>query len=334
VIVTLAVLLCLLLLKWKSAIPNKTDARDGSATNAEPAAPVSSSAPSGETNSGTVMAPLQVLNAEAQQNKRQSESSAELWRTPILYYGKVVDESNQPIPGVMVSFNTSSVNEALTSEQYDTGTVMTDDRGIFKIDGVRGIGMVFQLSHPNYYTDPKNLTDYDIRDYPKKGPLPNTEETALIFRMHSKGNPVPLVHRVGGVNVPLNKTPTELILRGQDYKQQIGELVVEASGSPPPQYDQQPFDWDAKISVPGGGLLEFTNPYDFTAPDSGYQPTVELAFPKELVGWTDTVSKSYFVKLPSGFARLNVYIGAKSPLFFSIDYDYNPDGSANLERAQ
>ena len=85
--------------------------------------------------------------------------------------------------------------------------------------------------------------------------------------------------------------------------------------------------------MPNGGLVEFTNQFDFVAPDSGYQPSIEFAFPKEMVGWTDTVSENYFVKLPSGYARLNIYIGAKNPLFFSISYDYNPDGSGNLERA-
>jgi hypothetical protein len=152
--------------------------------------------------------------------------------------------------------------------------------------------------------------------------------------MHHKGHPASLVHRTDGVNVPLDGTPTPLVLRGSDYNQTIGQLVVEASGAPPQRYDQQPFDWDAKITVPDGGLIEYTNYFDFIAPNTGYQPSVEFSFPKGTIGWTDMASRKYFVKLPSGYARLNISIGAKRPLFFSVEYDYNPDGSQNLERAR
>lgn len=333
-VVMLVALLCFLLLKQQSNQPSGTNIKSESTSNAKITNETVSATPQNNANPEPVNSSSQNTQAEAEQKKQEMQRTAQLWRTPILYYGKVIDESNQPISGVKVSFNTSSVNESLTKEQYDTGTVTTDERGIFKIDGVRGVGMVFQLSHPNYYLYPGNIMDYDIRDYPKKGALPNTEENALVFRMHSKGHPVSLVHRADGINVPLDRTPTALVLRGSDYNQKIGQLVVEASGNPPQRYDQQPFDWDAKITVPDGGLIEYTNQFDFVAPDSGYQSSIEFAFPKETVGWTDTVSKNYFVKLPSGYARLNIYIGAKRPLFFSVEYDYNPDGSSNLERAR
>lgn len=333
-VVVLAALLCLFFLKRQSNQPSETSFKSKSTSNAKITNETVSPASQGSANPEPVHSSSQAIQAEAEQKKQEMQRTAQLWRTPILYYGKVVDESNQPISGVQVSFNTSSVDESLTKEHYDSGTVTTDERGIFKIDGVRGVGMVFQLSHPNYYLYPGNIMDYDIRDYPQKGALPNTEENALVFRMHSKGHPVSLVHRADGVNVPLDGTPTKLDMRGSDYNQKIGQLVIEASGNPPLRYNQQPFDWDAKITVPDGGLIEYTNQFDFVAPDSGYQSSVEFAFPKETVGWADTVSKNYFVKLPSGYARLNIYIGAKRPLFFSVEYDYNPDGSPNLERAR
>jgi len=328
-VVILAALLCFLLLKHRSIQPVEINTVPHVKTVNEPESTVSQI----NTNPEPVNSSPQNIQAEAEQKRQEMQQAAQLWRTPILYYGKVIDESNLPISGVKVSFNTSSVNESLTKEQYDSGIVTTDERGIFKIDGVRGVGMVFQLSHPNYYLYPGTIMDYDVRDYPKKGMLPNNEDNALVFRMHSKGHPVPLVHRADGVNVPLDGTPTTLALRGSG-PQTIGQLVIEASGTPPSRYNQQPFDWDVKIIVPDGGLIEYTNRFDFIAPDNGYQSSIEFAFPKETIGWTDTVSKNYFVQLPSGYARLNIYTVAKRSLFFSIEYDYNPDGSHNLERAR
>lgn len=273
------------------------------------------------------------VSAQIENTKLELTNMDQLWRTPLLYYGKVVDESNQPIAGVRVSYAGNSADESLTKATRNQGSVMTDDRGIFKIDGLYGIGLMFQLYHPNYYPYPDNSTGFDVRSPPRDGIVENSEANARIFRMHSKGHQVPLVHRVDGVNVPLDGTPTALNLKGSSDDQIIGKLIIEASGNPPSRYNQQPFDWDVKVSVPDGGLVEYTNYFDFVAPESGYQSSVEFSFPKDTNGWTDTISENYFVELPSGYARLNIYMGVKRPLFFSIAYDYNPDGSPNLERA-
>jgi hypothetical protein len=274
---------------------------------------------------------IQKISAQVQQNQRLANLTL-LWRTPLLYYGKVLDESNHPIPGVRVSYGGNSVDVFGTKETRNEGFVITDDHGIFKIDGLLGIGLMFQLSHPNYYPYPDNSTGFDVRSRPRDGIVENSEENARVFRMHTKGHPVQLVHRSDGVNVPLNGNPTELDLRGSDHDQIIGKIIIEATGTPPQRYDQKPFDWDVKVSVSNGGLIAYTNFFDFIAPNEGYQPSTEFAFPAEMAGWTGEVSGNYFLKLPSGYVRLNLYIGAKSPLFFSVQYDYNPDGSPNLER--
>jgi hypothetical protein len=271
--------------------------------------------------------------AQIEHSKAELTNMNQLWRTPLLYYGKVVDESNQPIAGVRVSYAGNSADESLTKATRNQGSVTTDDRGIFKIDGLYGIGLMFQLYHPNYYPYPDNSTGFDVRSPPRDGIVENSEANSRIFRMHSKGHPVSLVHRVDGMNVPFDGTPTALNLKGSSDAQIIGKLIVEASGNPPARYNQQPFDYDVKVSVPDGGLVEYTNYFDFVAPESGYQSSVEFSFPKDTNGWTDTISENYFVHLPSGYARLNIYMGVKRPLFFSIAYDYNPDGSPNLERA-
>ena len=274
---------------------------------------------------------VQNIQAQVEQDRQAIKNNALLWRRPILYYGKVLDESNQPIVGVQVPFNTSSVNELLTQEKYDAGTAVTDARGIFKIDGVRGIGMVFQLSHSNYYPNPKNITDFDFRDYPQRGNLPNTEENALIFYMHSKGHPVPLVHRRGGADVPVNTGQAIVNLYGEQDGQMIGSLQIQAWGDTPKNWSPTPYDWNVQITLPNGGFVESTNQFDFVAPDTGYQPTIKIKMDKDQPGWSDTVVKTYFVKLASGYLRMGIRMRAKTPLYVSLDYYYNPDGSTDLE---
>ncbi|HTV43458.1 MAG TPA: carboxypeptidase-like regulatory domain-containing protein [Candidatus Sulfotelmatobacter sp.] len=286
-----------------------------------------------QTQSAAASTVQRTTNNQAQVGRIEDmKQELRLWRTPLLYYGKVVDESNQPIAGVRVSYYGNAADESLTKEAYNEGAVTTDQRGFFKIDGLYGIGLMFQLSHPDYYPYPDNSTGFDVRSPPRDGIVENSEANARIFRMYHKGHPVALVHRTGGAYVPLDGKQSVLFLRGADGMQKIGELDIEATGTPPSQYSREPFDWNVKFSAIGGGFVEYTNQFDFIAPDSGYQPSVEFSFPKDASDWTDIITKSYFVELPSGYARLNVYIAARSPLFFSVQYDYNPDGSRNLER--
>ena len=276
---------------------------------------------------------LATKRARIEDFKRETDAERAMWQAPLIYFGKVVDESNQPISGVQVSYGANSANE-LGEEVYNTGTVTTDERGMFKIDGVRGINLMVQLSHPNYYAYPDNSTGFDKRAIPRKGYFSDNEVNAELFRMHSKGHPVSLVHRRGGADVPVNSGNATVEFDGQQDKQVIGVLEIEASGNTPKNWSASHYDWSVRLTVPGGGLLESTNQFAFVAPDSGYQESIEINMNKSRPDWSDTISKSYFVKLSNGFLRMEIRMRAKTPLYTSLEYFFNPDGSRNLEPAQ
>jgi hypothetical protein len=120
----------------------------------------------------------------------QSGNGMSLWKSPLVYFGKVVDESNQPIADVQISYIAKTMNES-REEVHIVGTAKSDGRGIFKIDGVNGISLILQLSHPNYYPYPENPTGFDKRNIPKKGYFSDSEEKADLFRMHSKYHALP-----------------------------------------------------------------------------------------------------------------------------------------------
>jgi len=333
VVGSLAIIISIALLQKQRKPSYEAVTTDG-LTNAE--APKTSTtmslpSPPAATNRRTIDM-TRATRVQTEQTKRDSEAETILWQSPLLYYGKVVDENGAPIHGAVVSYGANSLSE-LQKEVYNTGTVTSDERGIFKIDGVRGVGLFIQLSHPRYYSYPDNSTGFDKRSLPKKGYYSDSEEKAELFRMHSKGSPAPLVHRRGGADVPVNSGSAAVAFYGQQDKQVVGTLEIQAWGRTPNNWSPTPYDWSVQLTVPNGGLLESTNQFDFVAPDSGYLQSIRIDMKMDQQGWSDSINKSYFIKLPNGYARMTIHLRAKTPLYSSLDYYYNPDGSANLEPA-
>lgn len=320
----IGILIFLLLNKKQTATPISVQSTEMLNTNAamiaEPVIPAT------ETNSPPIP---QKIDIQAELNKQKQAMTNEVlqWRTPLLYYGMVVDESNQPISGVQVSYGGNSVNESLTEATRNEGVVTTDERGIFKIDGLYGIGLMFQLSHPNYYPYPDNSTGFDVRSRPRDGVVEDSEAHARIFRMHSKGHPVPLIFRSGGFHAPNDGSIASFPLRGNTHAEILGQLQVQGWNNL--RSDTNSYDWKVQITIPEGGMVESTNYFEFLAPEEGYSDSDTLE-----VSGSESVRKTYFLKLPAGYIlfKLNVIMG--KDMFVTGDYDFNPDGSRNLEPSQ
>jgi len=267
--------------------------------------------------------------APSEQLKREMENEISMWQAPILYFGKVVDENDAPISGAQAAYSASSLNTSLV-EVENTGTVKTDERGIFKIEGVKGIGLMVQVTHPDYYPYPTNSTGFDKRSVPRKGYFSNIEEQAELFRMHHKGNPVALVKHGGGLHGPADGTTTmDVQLRGLSRKEILGHLLVQGWKDNPKKGERS--NWGVKISVPNGGIVEFTDDFSFVAPKTGYQTTWQVAFSKDDPNWQSQTSRKFFIKLQNYYIRAGTHIDIYHDLYFSMDYVINPDGSANLE---
>lgn len=253
------------------------------------------------------------------------KSTKEQFRTPIIFYGKVIDENDQPVVGAEIKYSCNSIDVTLTQEVHYDGKVYSDASGMFKIDGIRGIDLGFQLSHPDYYNSVKNrtLVGYARGRDPN---VPETPEAAWIFRMYKKKNPIAMVSGSGGVKVPPNGTPG-IISCGK-----YGRLQAEYLGNPPPTYTGKPFEWLVRLSVPNGGIMEAGPEFNFEAPMSGYQPFIEINMKNTQQGWVESVRKNYFISFGQNFSRMNIYVNSGKEAFVSIDYLINPTlGDRNLE---
>jgi hypothetical protein len=266
---------------------------------------------------------MQEVRDPTEKIKPVSDTEVSMWQSPILYFGKIVDESNQPISGVQVSYRANALNEARI-EVENSGTVISDGRGAFKINGVRGIGLMLELSHPNYYAYAENSTGFDKRSLPQKGYFSDNEESAELFQMHSKGNPVPVIARGGGFHAPSDGSIAMFPLRGSARSEILGQLQIQGRNGL--RSEATPYDWKVELTLTDGGIAESTNYFDFVAPEAGYSNRASFE-----VSGSEMKRKTYFLKLPSGYIRFKLEVIMGKDMFVSGDYYFNPDGSRNLE---
>jgi hypothetical protein len=85
-----------------------------------------------------------------------------------------------------------------------------------------------------------------------------------------------------------------------------GHLIVQCWVGPKGPKPLERFDWKCRLTVPAGGLIEFTNQLEITAPESGYRAVDEVDMPASLgSNWRFGMSKNYFLKLADGkYARI------------------------------
>jgi hypothetical protein len=255
--------------------------------------------------------------------------------TRIDFYGKVVDEHGQPIPGASTSYIVSTMS--LSGSPTLSGP-KTDSAGRFEITGKRGPSLSVKVEHPNYYKtdlDHNQFTyaeDLLATDSPK---IPTADNPA-IFVLHSKGKSEPLIRKSIKTHLPMDGTPVSVDLA----KGSIGSssdsvvLVLHSDGDKLPLNQYYPFDWSLKIQVPGGGIQERTDRFQFQAPTEGYHSEVSYSQTASLLRseWKESLGKEFFILLPSGiYARIQVNMLAVKGAC-RIESFLNPhSGSQNLE---
>ena len=260
----------------------------------------------------------------------QMKEIAAAYNTPINFWGKVVDEKGNPVPGALAKMGAAD-------QPLKTGTEyrrITDANGLFSVTGAKGLSLSVDVSKAGYYRTDRSRGQVSYF-YPSgnKVPLP-TQNSPTVFELRKMGETVPLVKIENFVKVLRNGTPTEISLEtGRPAAVGQGDLKVEAWTNDQTKDAQGHYDWKCRISVPGGGLIERKDKFAFEAPSDGYQPFDEIVMPQTAERWNPQASRQYFVKLSDNhYARIEFEMVAGGDHFFSITSYLNPTpGSQNLE---
>jgi hypothetical protein len=272
---------------------------------------------------------------ESEKRKESEASEIEMYRrafsAPISFYGKVLDERGNPIEGATAKLIAiaSPLSNGTTYER------ISDAQGLFAIAGIHGIGLVVRVTKAGYYpTDQsKGKVSY--------GKLPTTDERAVptpdapaIFVLRKMGETVPLVH-LKAKDYPVDGKGTAVevnLATGAQARGNGSQLRVEVWSDDPTYGARGPYGWHARVTVPGGGLIERQGEIDFEAPADGYTPSFETSMARNAERWRDGFDRQFFACLADGrYARFSLSL-TTGGLFFRLESFLNPTpGNRNLE---
>lgn len=249
-------------------------------------------------------------------------------RTRVInFYGKVVDQDGQAVPGVKVNFLADST---FLASGTGPGETFTDRQGEFRISDVRGAGLSIKSFSKLHYQFPEQIYfDNDKRF-----------EDSVLWKDFTKENPYIFkawkVERYPKVNTNVNGTTFSFNLNtiySMDFTKSSPKKVKHKGSL---DLDLQVIinhnnsSWEAKLLVPNGGLIETNDSYLNLAPETGYVKELSYSGVDKKKDW---VKKKYYI-----YSRGKYYgslIAEIRPLYRDISairfyYTINLEGGRNL----
>ena len=274
----------------------------------------------------TASSPTQI-NTDARR-KMLLEQIKNEWRTPIAFYGKVVDENTNPVVGAHISFDCNDLSPSGTS-YYHTES---DGKGLFSINDIQGLVLGVNVSKEGYYS---YLPYGDNFFYAGKNQnfVPDANNP-VVFYLRKKGVGTQLITSDYGMRPDF---PIRISRDGQPVEVNLVQRQVGSSGDLEishiePNDWQQATNWSFHMSIPSGGFIGQDDVFPFDAPETGYQSTVDLNFVKDDPNWTTHVVTNYYIVFgqPQKYGWLRVEADIAQETVF-LKYAINPTGSRNLK---
>lgn len=256
------------------------------------------------------------------------------FRTPINFYGKVVDQHGAPVPQANVKLYANDKPGGENTSDYQR---QTDAMGCFSLEGAMGITLGVGVSKPGYRRLSSvygQVTSSGTFEYglSSQGPYRSSPESPTVFTLYKVGSVEPLV-RIEEKSFRIARDGSLLTI---SLDQQGDHQVVLRCWNK--QFETRPtgerkYDWRLEVSVPGGGLMVREDAFAFQAPEEGYTPTDTIDRPASLERWSSTAERSYFFRFEDGtFARANLRMQAGGVHFVMWESFFNPKPSSrNLE---
>ena len=260
---------------------------------------------------------------------------------PIKFWGKVVDQDNQPLDGVKVKLYTMRGNEYAPGKfnypiDYQDFTTSTD--GSFTLTDATGYTLTIESIAKEGYELAKGRMTFGYNG--SRDLFVPESQHPVIFKMWKKGVPEPLIFYHKNTRIPYDGTPITLDLAKGKYSTDanaVGDLRITLLRSPLKiKWGTTNFDWQAAIEAIDGGIIETKDEFMYRAPEEGYSPQIEIKMAGNDPNWTSQKELSFYLKSRGGkyYSRVTVEFRTDSDqetTGFTFTSYVNPNGSRNLE---
>jgi len=254
------------------------------------------------------------------------------WKTPISFFGKVIDQNDRPIAQAKIRFQWTDLSTKGTSEAEATN----DGKGLFELQDQHGKNLGVYVTKEGFYAASRreNQTSFEFSSPYEKTYYEPDKAHPVIFRLLKKGDAEPLLQHSVELALPGNGSRRAVDLFGGKVTD-TGQLQITAWK---PQLTTtpllKPYDWRITVEISGGGFVEHKDTFPFTAPEDDYVSSIDLHMSPDLgPQWSVGVERNYYFRFgtPPHYGRLILRTNGDSKFVF-IDYFLNPKpGSRNLE---
>lgn len=241
-----------------------------------------------------------------------------LMRTPIDFYGVVLDQDGNPVSSAKVS--ASVLDNMLKGTPISE---ITDASGKFTIKS-NGISLHVRVSKSGYYYVEKegalkpSSQGFDFGVDSGRGIHQPDPASPTVFHLRKAGTPVPLEALRAQPKVPRDGRPITISLsKTSKVALQISCRTMEDDTQPP----NAPYDWRCEITLEGGGIQEAKDEHSFLAPSDGYDQLAVIDMPKTLdrKQWNSRAGKNYWLRFPDDtFGKINFMMIARGDHFAVI----------------
>ncbi len=265
----------------------------------------------------------------------------EMCNVPIKFWGKVMDQDNQPLEGAKISggvmhgYITISGEGSSKDVKY---TVHTDVNGNFTIEGMKGFILgIDEVQKEGYELSKQATTSFSFGVQSPNPFVPDANQP-VVFRMWKKGSFEPLVAKNGDFGIPYDGTSVVVdLISGKKTNDGKGDIRVTLTRNPLQiKVGQKNFEWHATIEAVDGGIIESVDEFMNRAPVEGYQSKIEKRMLADDPKWCRSWSVDFYLKSRGGqcYGRVNADLftdSERSTTGFYFKSFLNPAGSRNLE---
>lgn len=294
------------------------------------------SVPSGASkNVSQTAANLAARSDLTAQLKQVMESSNQ----PIRFFGKVIDQNGNGIPGVKVTFliRYSRTVGAGIGDAFIEPSVSSDAAGRFALTDQRGAVLTVKSIEKSGYEPSEQATRGTYWYWRDKDPYHPDPDNPRLFHMWKKAGAEVLVRDALSEEIPCNGSPVRFDLISGTQVESGGDIRVTLTRNPQKiAYGQRHFEWELTVDALNGGLIACRDEQMYLAPIEGYRDKAVLHVAADDPQWTNIGTLSVYLKLRDGkyFGRadLKVIAGSSDPTVpLYVTAYVNPNGGRNLE---